>query len=242
MLVVCRRHHVGHSGRSRRTHPPPLWRAALRCGAHRRRTLTDVTRRTCRTGRRFSGGSSLRRRVARLPAARQRAGRCGAAVRRLVRAAAGHVSAAASSDKARCCSAETVRFLADESERRWCSTCHIWRPPRASHCGICNRCFERWDHHCPWVGNCVGLGNQRAYRLPGDDGRGARHHLGRPPRDGDAGRRGLGDALAAVGGVRLAVSLIAQASGVGAMCIASLVLLLRTSRRRRCSACTRPRA
>merc|ERR1719162_2828706 len=42
---------------------------------------------------------------------------------------------------------------------RWCRTCRIVRPPRASHCSDCNNCCLRYDHHCPFVNNCVGQRN-----------------------------------------------------------------------------------
>mmetsp|Transcript_22331 Transcript_22331/g.49423 ORF Transcript_22331/g.49423 Transcript_22331/m.49423 type:complete len:374 (-) Transcript_22331:90-1211(-) len=42
---------------------------------------------------------------------------------------------------------------------RWCHTCHIVRPPRASHCPECDNCVLRFDHHCPFVNNCVGQRN-----------------------------------------------------------------------------------
>ena len=48
---------------------------------------------------------------------------------------------------------------------RRCGYCNIVQPLRAKHCEDCNRCVHRYDHHCPWLGNCVGKKNHRFFSV-----------------------------------------------------------------------------
>jgi len=34
---------------------------------------------------------------------------------------------------------------------------------RTRHCSICERCIERYDHHCPWINNCIGIKNHNIF-------------------------------------------------------------------------------
>jgi palmitoyltransferase ZDHHC13/17 len=46
-----------------------------------------------------------------------------------------------------------------------CPEWEIILTPRWRHCNICNKCVERFDHHCPYINNCVGYNNHFYFLL-----------------------------------------------------------------------------
>lgn len=42
---------------------------------------------------------------------------------------------------------------------RKCEVCSISRPKLCHHCSKCKKCILRMDHHCIWLGSCIGYGN-----------------------------------------------------------------------------------
>jgi hypothetical protein len=51
----------------------------------------------------------------------------------------------------------------EASQWRWCDFCNVYQPPDGSHCPECNVCVAGYDHHCVWMGTCIGRKNHRQF-------------------------------------------------------------------------------
>jgi hypothetical protein len=49
----------------------------------------------------------------------------------------------------------------------YCSICKVLTPEEKDimHCHECGFCIEKMDHHCPWMGQCVGKRNMKWFAL-----------------------------------------------------------------------------
>ncbi|XP_037338284.2 palmitoyltransferase ZDHHC12-A [Pungitius pungitius] len=67
------------------------------------------------------------------------------------------------SDSVKAASEEEESMIPQSStpRPRRCGYCLLQQPMRAKHCQTCQRCVRRFDHHCPWMENCVGERNHR---------------------------------------------------------------------------------
>lgn len=48
-----------------------------------------------------------------------------------------------------------------------CRECmlHNYSNIKTVHCYDCGVCIENYDHHCPWVGKCIGKGNRNYFNM-----------------------------------------------------------------------------
>ena len=47
--------------------------------------------------------------------------------------------------------------------KRFCEICNVEQPYRTKHCRECDKCVRKYDHHCFWIGGCVGELNHRKF-------------------------------------------------------------------------------
>ena len=56
-----------------------------------------------------------------------------------------------------------MQLLEKIDSTQLCPDCKTIKTSRSKHCAVCGHCIERFDHHCPWINNCVGVGNHNYF-------------------------------------------------------------------------------
>jgi hypothetical protein len=57
---------------------------------------------------------------------------------------------------------QLVQFSLSKFDKQ-CQFCNYLKFERSSHCSTCKACIPRRDHHCPWLGKCVGYANTQYF-------------------------------------------------------------------------------
>mmetsp|Transcript_5870 Transcript_5870/g.13926 ORF Transcript_5870/g.13926 Transcript_5870/m.13926 type:complete len:555 (+) Transcript_5870:180-1844(+) len=70
-----------------------------------------------------------------------------------------------SASQARTRVVEKLKSKAEREGKKYCDKCKAIVGARSRHCAICAGCVERLDHHCVWLGVCIGKKNLRYFHL-----------------------------------------------------------------------------
>jgi hypothetical protein len=65
---------------------------------------------------------------------------------------------------------DVEKLLMDSSKAKFkrgmfCEQCRVEQNLKVKHCRVCQQCILGWDHHCVWVGTCIGIENHRYFLL-----------------------------------------------------------------------------
>jgi hypothetical protein len=60
---------------------------------------------------------------------------------------------------------QAIEYIAkiELPKKRFCEYCNLEQPYRSKHCRECEKCVRKYDHHCFWIGGCVGELNHRKF-------------------------------------------------------------------------------
>ncbi|VDO32084.1 unnamed protein product [Heligmosomoides polygyrus] len=60
---------------------------------------------------------------------------------------------------------EFVESIERYERVNYCFTCWVDKPQGAKHCSVCDRCVKDFDHHCPWLHQCITIRNLRLFMV-----------------------------------------------------------------------------